>query len=131
MTPKALRGGGPTDELPVVRKPWNPATYYIWMALLIGSQAIQLITLNKGFIKFTQETDAKLAQLKDVVRRIQNGEDPDVEAILGTGDATKEKEWEQVMRELESEDAMLQSMRKKRKSRNSTGEDSSDEKAKQ
>lgn len=53
-----------------------------------------MITLRTGFDKFTQETDQKLALLRDVVKRIQNGEDVDVEKLLGSGDAVKEKEWE-------------------------------------
>lgn len=65
------------------------------MALLIGSQSINLIALQNGFAHFTQETDAKLERLREVVRRIQNGEDVDVQGMLGTGDAKQEKEWEE------------------------------------
>lgn len=95
------------------KKPRNPATFFIWMSLLIGSQAIQLITLHKGFERFTHETEQRLALLRDVVRRVKNGEDVDVEKELGTGDAQREKEWDEVMRELESEDAIFAERRRK------------------
>ena len=75
------------------------------MSLLIGSQAIQLITLKRSFDQFTYDTEQKLALLRNVVRRVKAGEDVDVEKELGTGDPESEKEWEDVMKELESEDA--------------------------
>lgn len=77
------------------------------MSLLIGSQAIQLITLRKGFDQFTHETEQKLVLLRDVVQRVKAGEDVDVKEELGTGDPAKEKDWEGVMKELESEDAIF------------------------
>lgn len=45
-------------------------------------------------MQFSRETEAKLTLLRDVVKRVQAGEDVDVEGILGTGDKVKEREWE-------------------------------------
>lgn len=85
--------------------------------MLIGSQAIQLITLRKGFEQFTHDTEQKLALLRDVVRRVKAGEDVDVERELGTGDSGREKEWEEVMRELESEDELFKERSRERRKR--------------
>lgn len=84
----------PTSAIALqARKGYNPATYIIWMSLLIGSQAIQTITLRTSHDKFTRETDAKLSLLRDVVRRMRRGEDVNVAKELGTGQPAKEREW--------------------------------------
>lgn len=63
--------------------------------MLIGSQGIQTISLQRDFDQFSNQTEAKLSLLREVVYRVKNGEDVDVEGLLGTGDAKKEKEWEE------------------------------------
>ncbi len=78
-------------------KEWNPATFYIVIFLLIGSQAIQVIALRNEFLNFTRKADAKIGLLKEVIERVQRGEEVDVEGLLGTGDSEKEKEWEDGM----------------------------------
>ncbi|KAL9624014.1 MAG: hypothetical protein Q9160_001767 [Pyrenula sp. 1 TL-2023] len=50
--------------------------------------------------------DAKLELLKRVVEGIQRGEEVDVEKMLGTGDVQKEREWEEVLKEIEAEDSL-------------------------
>ena len=65
------------------------------MFLLIGSNAMQMIALRNEFTAFTRRADAKIALLKDVIERVQKGEEVDVKGLLGTGDPQKEKEWEQ------------------------------------
>jgi len=45
---------------------------------------------------------------------VQNGEDVDVEKVLGTGDEKLEREWHEVMREVKEEEALFQK-RKERK----------------
>lgn len=59
--------------------------------------------------------DIKLRQLREVIERLENGEDVDVEKMLGTGDAKAEAEWEQALRELESEERLWQNNRSKRR----------------
>lgn len=76
-------------------KDWNPATFFIVISLLIGSNAIQMISLRNDRLAFTRKTDAKIVLLRETVQRVKNGEDVDVEKILGTGDPEKEKEWEE------------------------------------
>jgi hypothetical protein len=97
IIPKALRNRRPQPEegaIPPPRaKDWNPATYFIVIFLLIGSQAIQTIALQNSFTHFSQQTEARLSLLRDVLKRVQAGENVDVEAELGTGDEVKEKQW--------------------------------------
>lgn len=52
--------------------------------------------------------------LREVIERVQNGEDVDVEKVLGTGEEGSEREWAEVLREVKEEEALFQS-RKKRK----------------
>lgn len=47
---------------------------------------------------------------------MKDGEDVDVKRLLGTGDEKAEKEWEEVMQELESTD-MLEEGRRKREAK--------------
>jgi hypothetical protein len=76
-------------------KEWNPATFYICIFLLIGSMAIQMIALRNEFAAFSRRADAKIGLLKEIIERIQKGDDVDVEGLLGTGDSAREKEWEE------------------------------------
>ncbi|KAL8783020.1 MAG: hypothetical protein Q9213_004917 [Squamulea squamosa] len=78
-------------------KELNPATFFIVMFLLIGSNAMQLLALRNEFTTFSRRADAKIGLLKEVIERVQKGEDVDVKGLLGTGDPEKEKEWEEGM----------------------------------
>jgi hypothetical protein len=64
------------------------------MFLLIGSNSIQMITLKNDFANFSRKVDSKIALLREVIERVQKGEDVDVEGLLGGGDPEKELEWE-------------------------------------
>ncbi|EHK45743.1 hypothetical protein TRIATDRAFT_219421, partial [Trichoderma atroviride IMI 206040] len=83
------------------KKEWNPATYFIVMFLFIGSMSIQMIALRNQTDRYMRQSSLRIAQLREVVQRIQNGEDVDVERILGTGDPQKETEWEEVLQAIE------------------------------
>ncbi|KAG9845958.1 hypothetical protein KCU98_g6580, partial [Aureobasidium melanogenum] len=118
VIPKAFRK--PDDPVSVAErqkaqamksKDWNPATFFIVIALLIGSNAIQLIALRNERQGFTRKTEAKIALLRETIDRVHRGEDVDVERVLGTGDPEKEKEWEQVMQELESDNILWKKKR--------------------
>ena len=74
---------------------WNPATFYIIVFLIIGSNAIQMIALRNSATNFSRKADARIAQLKEALERIHRGDDVDVKALLGTGDETAEREWEE------------------------------------
>ena len=62
--------------------------------LLIGSNAIQMIALRHEFLNFSRKAEARLDLLREVIRRLQTGEDVDIAGVLGTGDDLHEKEWE-------------------------------------
>lgn len=97
IIPKFMRNRGPRDpkkESPK-SKEWNPATFFIMIFLLIGSQAIQILILKNDWATYSRKADAKVQLLKEVIERIKNGEKVDVEKLLGTGDEAKEREWEE------------------------------------
>lgn len=62
--------------------------------MFIGSQAIHLLVLRKERESFERSSDARIRVLKDVIGRLQRGEDIDVKKVLGTGDEKQEKSWE-------------------------------------
>lgn len=115
IIPKFLRqrapAGAPTTPKP---KGWNPATPYIILGLLIGSQAIQMIALKNDIANFSRRADAKIGLLREVIERVQRGEEVDVERVLGTGDKESEREWEDVLREIEEEEALFQSKKRRK-----------------
>jgi uncharacterized protein DUF5321 len=76
-------------------KEWNPASFFIIIFLLIGSQAIHLLILRHDFVNYNRKADAKLELLRGVIERMKRGEHVDVEKLLGTGDDAKEREWEE------------------------------------
>jgi len=79
----------------LLRREWNPATFFIVIFLLVGSNAIQMIVLRNDFITFSRKAEAKIGLLKEVIGRVQKGEDVDVEGLLGTGNEDQEREWEE------------------------------------
>lgn len=76
-------------------KDWNPATFYVWMFLLIGSNAINMIALRNDFVKTSSIADKQIRNLKEVIDRVRAGKKVDVEALLGTGKTKKEIGWAQ------------------------------------
>lgn len=97
LVPKPLRRtSSPSNKMKTLKsKEWNPATFYIVIFLLIGSMSIQMIALRNSFAAFSRRADAKIDLLREVIERVQKGEEVDVEGLLGTGDPEKEKEWEE------------------------------------
>lgn len=93
----------------------NPATYFIWIYVLIGSQAIRILQLQNDFTTFIRRADIKIAKLREVVQALQRGDEIDVEKALGTGDETQEREWEEALREIENEDRVWQQNAKQRR----------------
>ena len=95
IVPKAFRSPK-TSQVPVKHqrgKDWNPATFFICIFLLIGSNAIQMLTLKNEYSTFSRKADSKIKLLKEVFDRVQRGENVDVEKILGTGNEEQEQEW--------------------------------------
>jgi hypothetical protein len=94
MIPRPLRSSETLSSTPdVPRRQWNPATPYIVLALLVGSQAIQILWVKQERALATRRAEARIGLLKEVVDSVQRGEDVDVEGVLGTGVEAREKEW--------------------------------------
>lgn len=135
MIPRPLRPGESLSSTPnVPSRQWNPATPYIVLALLVGSQAIQILWLKQERALTTRRAEATMGILREVVGRVQRGEDVDVEGMLGTGVEGREKEWAgckyhgahrldpyretdicAVLKEIEDEELLFQSTLEKRK----------------
>lgn len=64
-------------------------------------------------LNFSRKTEAKLTVLREVLQRVKNGEDFDVEKMLGTGNPQQEKEWEEMMNEIEKTDMLAEARRKR------------------
>src|SRR5690242_3060845 len=108
MIPKPLKERTSTPP----SRGWNPATPYIILALLVGSQAIQVLWLKQERAHALRKAEAKIGLLREVIERVQNGEDVDVEKVLGTGDEASEREWMEVLQEVRDEEALFQSKKK-------------------
>lgn len=63
---------------------------------------------------FMRKAELKIAKLREVIEKLQKGEDVDVEKVLGTGDEVQELEWEEALKEIEDEDKAWQSNKRKR-----------------
>jgi hypothetical protein len=50
--------------------------------------------------------DVRIAALRGVIEKLSRGEEVDVERMLGTGDERMEKEWEEVLKEIEEDDVL-------------------------
>lgn len=86
----------------------NPATYFIWIYILIGSQAIRILQLKIEARDYMRRAELQINKLREVVRRLQNGEQVDVEGILGTGIPDEEEAWDQALQQIEDEDRIWQ-----------------------
>ncbi|KAF4591634.1 hypothetical protein GQ602_001933 [Ophiocordyceps camponoti-floridani] len=101
LVPKTWRQENQDGEPRPKSKGWNPATYFIVMFLFIGSMSIQMIVLRKEMEQHARRSSVKIALLREIVEKIRNGESVDVEKALGTGDAEREANWEEVLRSIE------------------------------
>lgn len=119
MIPKPLRRGNKLKSKKPKSTEWNPATFFIVILLLIGSMSIQMIALRNEFATFIRRADAKIDLLREVIEKVQNGEEVDVEGLLGAGNAEKEQEWEEVLKEIEKEDELWTEARRKKPRRRS------------
>ncbi|RMZ89953.1 hypothetical protein DV736_g2815, partial [Chaetothyriales sp. CBS 134916] len=112
IIPRSLREGIARRKPAEDRQP-NSASYFIWIFLFIGSQAVRILGLKNEHKAYMRKADLKLAQLQEVVEKLHRGEEVDVEKALGTGDEAQELEWEEAMRELASEERRWQQSREK------------------
>ena len=62
-----------------------------------------------------RKADLQLAKLREVIEKLQRGEEVDVEKILGTGDEAQEQAWEEALREIETEERLWQTSREQQR----------------
>jgi hypothetical protein len=119
LVPKPMRQwADPKATKKPQSKEWNPATFFIVIFLFIGSMAIQMIALRRDFNTFTRRAEVRIGLLREVVEKLQRGEEVDVKKTLGTDEDEQEKEWEEVLREIERDD-ILKQPRKRAKTKQS------------
>ncbi|KAL4805932.1 hypothetical protein BDV18DRAFT_140171 [Aspergillus unguis] len=106
LVPKFVRNRPSPSPEAAKNREWNPASFYIIIFILIGSQAIRMIALKNEYKNYVRSTDAKIRLLREVIGKVQNGEQVDVEKMLGRGDKKVEREWNEVLREIEREDSL-------------------------
>ncbi|KAL4926027.1 DUF5321 domain-containing protein [Aspergillus undulatus] len=106
LIPKYFRNRPSSSPSAPKSREWNPASFYIIIFILIGSQAIRMIALKNEYRGYVRSTDAKIRLLREVIEKVQRGEDVDVGRLLGTGDVGVEREWDEVLREIEREDSL-------------------------
>lgn len=103
VIPRALRRSPSTDA----SSPWpesrirrffaHPSTRLIILAVLTGSQAIQLLSIKQEIAEKRRIADAQLDKLRDVIERVMAGETVDVKELLGTGKPEEEEKWKEVL----------------------------------
>lgn len=59
----------------------------------MGSQAIQILWLKQEQNHEMRRAEARIGVLREVIERVQRGEEVDVEEALGTGVVGEEGEW--------------------------------------
>ncbi|CBX95004.1 hypothetical protein IAQ61_008445 [Plenodomus lingam] len=137
MVPKPLRNRGhetstptptPTSTSAQASRTWNPATPFIILSLLVGSQAIQVLWLKQERAQNLRKAEAKIGILKEVIERVQNGEKVDVERLLGTGDAESEKAWAEVLKDLQNEEALFETKKTRQELRQAAEAEAEDAK---
>ncbi|KAL6715588.1 hypothetical protein ACLMJK_006549 [Lecanora helva] len=76
-----------------------------------------MLTLRKEYSSFNRKVDQKLALLREVLDKVQRGEEVDVEKVLGTGDEVQEQEWKDVIKNIEEEDHLWAAKDRRREKR--------------
>lgn len=80
-------------ESKLIKQYRNSNIMFIVLLTILGSQAIHVLSIKQEFNEFETQIDAKISLLRDIIDRIQRGEDVDVSKELGTGVNKQEKEW--------------------------------------
>lgn len=109
MIPKAIRERNSRPKQPKQPKPktapeakagdtdWSPQTFYIIALLIIGSNAMKLVSERQTAAAYSRNTKARIGILKDAIERVHRGEKVDLKRIFGTGNEQDEEEWEEGM----------------------------------
>ncbi|KAG5518189.1 hypothetical protein PMAC_003375 [Pneumocystis sp. 'macacae'] len=88
------------EESKLIKQPRNSNIMFVVLLTVLGSQAIHVLSIKQEFNEFETQIDTKISLLRDIIDRIQRGEDVDVSKELGTGVKKQEKEWSDVMQQI-------------------------------
>lgn len=97
-------------EMPTKRQPskygWryhldNTFQFILWASF--GSAAIHLLNIKQKYEEKDRRLSTKIAVLKDIIRRVGEGEEVDVVRELRVGKTEEEREWEEVMNSFRQE----------------------------
>ena len=75
----------------------------ILYAIFTGSMAIHVLNLKAEAEDRERTTKQLTRTLKRVINQVRNGEDVDIRAELGTGNPAMEKEWEELVKRVETD----------------------------
>lgn len=96
LIPKPLRKENRNKSKGGKSKEWNPATFFIIMFLVIGSMSIQMIALRHESERYNRQSTVRIGQLREALRKIQNGEEVDVDKLLRSVDQVqRDAAWEE------------------------------------
>jgi hypothetical protein len=93
----------------------NPSTFLIALAMFTGSQAIQVMQLRSDAEERRQTAQRRIDTLREVIDKVQRGEEVDLRKELGTGNPQAEKEWQDVIDQIPDDSFWLPSKLKKNK----------------
>ncbi|KAK9442625.1 hypothetical protein VB005_03688 [Metarhizium brunneum] len=106
LIPKPLRRENRKGIKGRKSKEWNPATFFIVMFLFIGSMSIQMIALRNQCERYNRQSTVRIGQLREALRKLQNGEEVDVDKLLGSADESqKDADWEEMLKTIERDEA--------------------------
>lgn len=97
------------------QRSYNPASYFIWIYIFIGSQAIRIISVKNEYTTYSRQADVQIGKLREVVRKLLAGEEVDAEKVLGTDVPEEEEAWEVALREIENEERVWQQSKKEKR----------------
>ncbi|KTW27626.1 hypothetical protein T552_02068 [Pneumocystis carinii B80] len=91
-------------ETKLMKRFFSSNIIFIVLLIILGSQANNILFIKQEFNEFEAEIDAKISHLRDIIDRIQKGENLDISKELGTGVDEKEKEWFKVIEQVINQD---------------------------
>ncbi|KAK6503537.1 hypothetical protein TWF481_008551 [Arthrobotrys musiformis] len=96
-----------------VKRKWDPAWGYIVLALFVGSQSLNIMALRQESQVFIRRSDARIETLREIIENIQKGkwaaDGEEVQRALRLGKPERDdRQWEEVMKEIEEEDSRWQ-----------------------
>ncbi|QSL64534.1 hypothetical protein MERGE_001835 [Pneumocystis wakefieldiae] len=106
------------EDTKLIKKKINSNIIFIVFFFIIGSQANSILSIKQEFNEFEAQIDAKISHLRDLIDRIQRGENIDISKELGTGIEEKEKEWSKVIEQVINQDDQWEEIKIRKREKN-------------